>query len=102
MLENYLKNAISKIFFIAPTTSKEVEDAISTLDNGKSSGPKNVPTIILKKIKNTSQPLSAIINKSFESGIFPRIFETARVIPVFKSKSRLFSNNIDQFSCSQT
>ena len=50
MLENYLRNAISKTFFITPTTSEEVEDAIGTLNNDKSNGLKSVPTFILKKI----------------------------------------------------
>ena len=91
MLENYLKNAVSKTFFITPTTSEKVEDAIGTLNNGKSNSPKSVPTFILFK----TSPSSALINKCFESGIFPRIFEMEGVVPVFKSESRLFCNNID-------
>ena len=37
--ENYLKNVLGKTFFIAPTTSEEVEDVICTLNSGKSTGP---------------------------------------------------------------
>ena len=44
----------------------------------------------MKKIKNEiSIPLSAIINNSFENGIFPNLLKYAQVIPVFKNGSRL-------------
>ena len=38
-------------------------------------------------------PLAELINKSFQSGIFPDIFKIAKVIPIFKSESRVLCNN---------
>ena len=89
-----LKNLIVESFFLTPTTSEEMSDLIQTLSLNKSTGPNSIPTSILKKIKNEiSIPLSAIINNSFENGIFPNLLKSAQVIPVFKNGSRLSCNN---------
>ena len=40
-----------------------------------------------------SIPLSELINKSFSAGCFPNICKTAKVIPIFKTESRLLCNN---------
>ena len=40
-----------------------------------------------------ASPLAELINKSFQSGIFPDIFKIAKVIPIFKSESRVLCNN---------
>ena len=39
-----------------------------------------------------ASPLAELINKSFQSGIFPDIFKIAKVIPIFKSESRVLCN----------
>ena len=79
---------------MTPTTPEEISDLIQTLSSNKSTGPNSIPTSILKKIKNEiSIPLSAIINNSFENGIFPNLLKSAQVIPVFKNGSRLSCNN---------
>ena len=49
---------------------------------------------ILHLIKDKiSVPLSELINKSFATGCFPNICKTAKVIPIFKTESRLLCNN---------
>ena len=54
----------------------------------------SIPTKILHLIKDKiSIPLSELINKSFSTGCFPNICRTAKVIPIFKTESRLLSNN---------
>ena len=40
-----------------------------------------------------ASPLAALINKSFQSGIFPDIFKIAKVIPIFKSESQVLCSN---------
>ena len=67
-----LKNPNAESFFMTPTTPAEISDLIQTLSSNKSTGPNSIPTLVLKKIKNgISIPLAAIINNSFENGIFP-------------------------------
>ena len=84
---------------MTPTTPEEISDLIQTLSSNKSTGPNSIPTSILKKIKNEiSIPLSAIINNSFENGIFPNLLKSAQVIPVFKNGSRLSCSNYKTIS----
>ena len=45
-----------------------------TLKGSKSMGPNSISTILIKPTRNTvSLPLAKLINKSFETGIFPDI-----------------------------
>ena len=41
----------------------------------------------------TASPLAELINKLFQSGIFPDISKIAEVIPIFKSESRVLCRN---------
>ena len=67
---------------------------MQALSSNKSTEPKNIPTSILKKLKNEiSIPLSAIITNSFENGILSSLLKSAKVIPLFKNGSRLSCNN---------
>ena len=62
----------------------------------------SIPTKILHLIKDKiSIPLSELINKSFSTGCFPNICRTAKVIPIFKTESRLLSNNYRPISLLQ-
>lgn len=83
------------MFFITATSLKEKYNLIQTLSFNKSTGPNNsIPTSILKKIKKKiPNPFSRIINNSFENGIFPILWKSAKVILIFKIGSRLFCRN---------
>ena len=91
---HYLVRPVTKSFFINPTTPDEVESIIKLLDNNKAIGPNSIPTKILKLVKSKlSTPLSDIINKSFELGIFPDLLKLAKVIPIYKKGDKLSVNN---------
>ena len=69
---------------------EEVNDLISDLKASKSTGPSSLPTKIMKQLNDIiASPLAELINKSFQSGIFPDISKIAEVIPIFKSESRV-------------
>ena len=56
--------------------------------------PNNIPTTILKEFKSKlSQPLSDMINVSFNKGIFPNFLKIANVIPIHKKGEKLDPNN---------
>ena len=64
------------------------------MDSSKSVGPNSIPVTILKLLKDyISDPLSKIINDSFQSGIFPDRLKLAKVTPVFKKGSKLEKDN---------
>ena len=80
---DYLKDPNQSIFFIQPTTADDAKDIIMILIGSKSTGPNSIPTIPLKQTRNTvSLPLAKLINKSFETGIFPNICKVAKVVPI--------------------
>ena len=43
-------------------------------------------------------PLAELLNKSFQSAIFPEIFKIAKVIPIFKCESQVICNNYKPIS----
>ena len=48
----------------------------------------------MKQIKDViSAPLAKLIKISFHNGAFPNILQIAKVIPIFKSESRVACNN---------
>ena len=75
-----------------------MKDIIMILIGIQSTGPNNVSIItrnILEQILEIRffLPLTKLINKSFEIGIFPDICKVARVVSIFKSGTRLLCNN---------
>jgi len=60
--KDYLHNCIQPSFFIFSTTSSEIEDEISKLKSGKSTGPLSISVDILKLLKTVlSKPLEIIL-----------------------------------------
>ena len=83
---SFLKNTNNLNFFITPTTVEEVNDLISDLKANKSTGPSSLPTKIMKQLNDIiASPLAELINKPFQSGIFPDIFKIAKVILILKA-----------------
>ena len=79
------KNIYTKTFFLSPTTAEEIEDVIKTFNLNKAIGPNSIPVTILKEIKKEiSEPLSTLINLSFDTGDFPNCLKLSKVIPVYK------------------
>ena len=71
--------------YIYATTLTEVKQIIKSLKN-RSPGWDEIPAFLLKLCANYYvQPLTYIINKSIENGIFPNELKLARVVPIFKS-----------------
>ena len=82
---DYLLNPNKETILITPTTDVKIR---------KSTGPNSIPTKVMKQIKYIiSAPLAKLINKSFHDGVFPNILKIAKVIPIFKSDSRVACNN---------
>ena len=77
-------------FFLSPTIPDEIAKIIDGLDISKSSGPNGIPVFLLKTFKNFfSYWLSKLVNDCFNSGTFPDLLKTAKVIPLHKKASKL-------------
>ena len=68
---SYLTNRNEHNFFMKHTDSKEILELINNLNSNKASGPYSIPSEILHLIKFIiADPLSKIINHSFENGVY--------------------------------
>ena len=64
----------TKTIFLSPTVPEDIEDLISSRKTNKASVPNSIPTNILKLFKEEfSEPLSDMINMSFDQVVFPKI-----------------------------
>ena len=65
-----------------------------TSTGSKSTGPNSITIILLKKLEIWFLlPLTKLINKSFETGIFSDICKVGKVVPIFRSETSLICNN---------
>ena len=65
-----------------------------TSTGSKSTGPNSITTILLKKLEIWFLlPLTKLISKSFETGIFSDICKVGKVVPIFRSETSLICNN---------
>ena len=77
-------------FFLCPTVPAEIAKIIDGLDITKSTGPNGIPVFLMKTFKDFfSYWLSKLVNICFETGSFPDILKTAKVIPLHKKDSKL-------------
>ena len=69
--KNFLKNCSLDSFLLKGTSEDEVHQLISQLNKGNILCPLSIPVTILKgNVNILSTPLSFIINRSFEQGVF--------------------------------
>ena len=85
LFSHYLGQTTDETIFLSPTTPADIESLINYLRPNKAIGPNSIPTKILKKFKTElSEPLSDMINVSFNKGIFPDFLKIANIIPIHK------------------
>ena len=89
----YLTGSFDNPFSFRPVTTTDIEKVILSLKN-KSSDTKTVPAKILKHLHVIIAPvLKSIINKSFESALFPDNLKIAKVVPIFKDGQKTNCSN---------
>ena len=83
--EYFPKLNFASSFFFNPVSPPEIEFEIITTPINKAYGLHSFPTRILRSGKHIiSQPLSLLINKSLENGVYPSNLKLAKVIPIYK------------------
>jgi hypothetical protein len=84
----------SKTIFMSPVSASEISKYINELKTFTACGPDLIPTIAVKRAKqHIILPLLHIINLSLETGIYPDIFKTAHIKPIFKKGNKTQANN---------
>lgn len=68
-------------------TPKDIIESLRQFKDG--CGPDGVPSSFLKKLGyELALPLSILFNESLSSGIFPAVWKSSHIIPIFKSGNR--------------
>ena len=84
---HYLEQTDDETIFLSPTTPADIESLINCIKPNKAIIPKSIPTKILKEFKTElSEPLSDMINVSFNKRMFPDFLKVANVIPIHKKR----------------
>ena len=91
---DYLANENGNTIFLQPADKEQIANIISSVNSNKASGPNSIPYRILYILKKEiSKQLADLFNISFMTGVFPSVFKTAKVVPVFKRDSKLDYSN---------
>lgn len=76
---------------------------MTKLENSSSYGPDKIPAILIKMCRNELvKPLCHILNRSLQTGIFPEIWKSSYIIPLFKAGNKCEVANyrgISKLSC---
>ncbi len=68
-------------------TEVDVYELLKSLDTSKATGPDNISNALLKKCSlSLAKPLCLIFNLSLKTGVYPKKWKSAHVIPIFKNK----------------
>ena len=88
----YLQTNIKSIYI--PELDKiEIKSTISSMNNS-SSGYDELPASIMKQcIDSYIEPLTLLINKSIQQGVFPVELKIARIIPLYKGENNQLIHN---------
>lgn len=84
-----------RTFIFTPVCSRDVEYVLRSLKNKKSGGADGISNYLLKSVEeHIVEPLTIVVNKSFETGRFPSGLKTALVKPLHKKDCR---TNIENY-----
>ena len=87
----YLSNRVESSIYLYDTYDLEILDVIKEFENGKAS---DIPTIVIKKAAKIIAPILAkLYNNCINSGIFPQIFKTGKITPIFKKGNKELLEN---------
>ena len=91
---DYLKTPNLSSFVLLPVDAAEVVSIVSDLQSKWSAGVDCIPTSIMKSsIIYIAEPISKIVNQSFQKGTCPDKLKIAKICPIFKSgEKNIFSN----------
>jgi hypothetical protein len=72
--------------FIPPFSTELVLKKLKSIDSSKGAGPDGIPPLFIVRCADCLvAPLLTIFNKSVSSGVFPSLWKTAKIMPIFKS-----------------
>ena len=98
-----LVDHVSPQFTLKLLTSEEVGKALSTIDPKKATGEDGLdPYLLQLSAQLISEPIAHIFNRTILSGIIPKVWKVAHVVPLHKGGDKTDVNNytpISKLSC---
>ena len=92
--KSYMPPLLPNSIFIEPVSHSDVLNSVNKLKSKASCGYDNVSTKLLKEsIQYIIEPLTHIINRSFDTGIVPNQMKIAKVIPIYKTADKTLLKN---------
>ena len=89
-----VRKRTDKKFNFRPVSKLEVEKYLRSIKRNKSTGIDNLPPCLLKDAARTiSAPLTHLINLSLQTGLFPKDWKLAKIVPIHKSGSHSSIDN---------
>lgn len=94
---------VTKSCYLNPITDTELIKEINNLKNKVKGGKDCISSDLVKKYKEyLIKPLSHLVNVVFSTGIFPEIFKTATIIPLYKQGDKKSTNNYRPIALTST
>ena len=94
---SFLNNPTNKLFKFRPVNEKIVLKELASIKSKTSAGYDNISSALMKKIaKIIIKPLTIMINQCMKSGIFPKHFKIAKVVPIYKG-NELNKNTVNSY-----
>jgi hypothetical protein len=80
--------------YLNPTDTNEIHKILGKCKHKKSTGDDGISMTLLKQLcEDVCIPIAKLVNKSLQQGVVPDAMKLARVIPIYKAKSKQeFSN----------
>ena len=95
----YLKNSVPQTIVLTPPLPTEILNIIKSLNPNTGTGYDNISSFFLRLGGDVLAPkLFLYFSTALEFGIFPQIFKTGKVIPIFKSGDKQLLQNYRPFS----
>ena len=80
--------------FLAPTDPSEINKILGLSKNKKSSGDDGLSLLLLNQLRSViNVPIAMLVNLSLSQGTVPDAMQLAKVVPIYKAKSKeIFTN----------
>lgn len=89
-----LEIPVQQSMYLKPTDITEDIDTIDSLKSGSAAGSDGIDPKAIKALKHQLAPsLVTLVNKIFETGLYPQAFKTAMITPLFKSGQKTEADN---------
>ena len=80
--ESFVTRSCVNSIYLEECTEEEIENIISTFENGKAS---DIPVRIIKKCSKVISPILKILyNSCITNGVFPSIVKVGKISPIHK------------------